>query len=705
MKLQACIVGLLITAARAAATVMYFMHELNASRNTGWLIGVSMQAPAGTDTRSQAFVTLFHRFCKSRRLKGHLEMFHELAVMARSSTDSFLTVALLALGVITFCAPVLAVEPTNTSNSSTWEPTVQQWGLQELILHSHRNYNNPFQDVKVAAVFGCSGQTVKVDGFYDGEGTWKVRLMPTQRGSCTFKTSSKDTALSGVTGRFVVEAPSAGEHGPVQVAKTYHFDYADGAPYFPLGTTSYNWLNRDPELQEHTLAALRQTGFTKLRFGLFPKWYRFNRVDPPTFPFPRNAEGQFDFERFDPRFFANVEARIRELNAVGVQADVILFHPYDKWGFAKLDQAHNEAYLRYVVARLAAYSNVWWTMANEYDLLPPRDWDRLTALVHASDPYGHPVGVHNFATWYDHKKPSIDHVILQDGSPKAARTAAIARKRYHKPVVVDEYGYEGNNSEPWGELTGPEEVSRHWDITMAGAYASHGDTYVHPGGVLWWAAGGELDGESPARLAFLKLVMTSLPFQDMVPAPELVVNGTALAKPGEAYLFRVVWGEKALTIPPTQVRLAGAELFKVELIDPWRMKIYPLGYTESGDQAFKLPMVPALLRITAVAKGEGAPLPINTLAANFVGETPATLPVTPALFNAGSPNYSVDFAIGQLQQNPAANAVLEKYLPKSVPRSGFITVVPLDVLPKFMPAVSQELLQSMQAELEKIPVE
>jgi len=116
-------------------------------------------------------------------------------------------------------------------------------------------------------------------------------------------------------------------------------------------------------------------------------------------------------------------------------------------------------------------------------------------------------------------------------------------------------------------------------------------------------------------------------------------------------------------------------------------------------------MVPALLRITAVAKGEGAPLPINTLAANFVGETPATLPVTPALFNAGSPNYSVDFAIGQLQQNPAANAVLEKYLPKSVPRSGFITVVPLDVLPKFMPAVSQELLQSMQAELEKIPVE
>ena len=611
----------------------------------------------------------------------------------------------IAAGVITLCFSGFAAEPANASKTSSWEPTVQQWGLQELALHSRHPYNNPFQDVKVAAVFGCAGHTVKVDGFYDGDGTWKVRLMPTQRGSCTFKTSSLDTALSGVTGRFVVEAPRDGEHGPVHVAKTFHFDYADGTPYFLLGTTSYNWLNRDSSLQERTLAALRQTGFTKLRFGLFPKWYRFNRVDPATFPFPRSADGQFDLERFDPRFFANVEARIRELNEMGVQADVILFHPYDKWGFAKLDEAHNEAYLRYVVARLAAFSNVWWTMANEYDLLPPRDWDRLTALVHNSDPYDHPVGIHNFASWYDHSKPWIDHVILQDGSPQAARSAAIARKRYRKPVVVDEYGYEGNNSEPWGELTGPEELSRHWDITMAGAYASHGDTYVHPGGVLWWAAGDELDGESPARLAFLKSVMTSLPFQDMVPAPELVVNGTVLAKSGEAYLFRVVWGEKQYLNPHHQLRLTGADLFKVELIDPWRMKSYPLGYTAPGDQAFTLPMVPALLRITRAAKGDGSPSAINVLAANFVGENASALAVNSALFDAAPLHYGVDFAVAQLEQNAAATAVLDKYLPTQVPRTGFIKAMPLDLMPKLYPAISPELLKSMQVELEKIPVD
>ena len=211
---------------------------------------------------------------------------------------------------------------------------------------------------------------------------------------------------------------------------------------------------------------------------------------------------------------------------------------------------------------------------------------------------------------------------------------------------------------------------------MAGAYASHGETYVHPEGVLWWAAGGELEGESPARLAFLESVMTSMPFQDMVPSPELVVNGSALAEPGVAYLLRIVWDGKDLAPRQAQVRLSGADLFKVELIDPWRMKIYPLGYTGRGDQAFTLPMMPALLRITAAAKNAGSPLPINTLAANFAGESPSNLSVNSSLFKAEQLHYAVDFQIAQLEQSQAAIAVLEKFLPKGAPR-GIITVRPL----------------------------
>ena len=53
---------------------------------------------------------------------------------------------------------------------------------------------------------------------------------------------------------------------------------------------------------------------------------------------------------------------------MGIQADVILFHPYDSWGFCEMGKEMNEIYVRYMIARLSAYRNVWWSLANEWDV-------------------------------------------------------------------------------------------------------------------------------------------------------------------------------------------------------------------------------------------------------------------------------------------------------------------------------------------------
>ena len=74
---------------------------------------------------------------------------------------------------------------------------------------------------------------------------------------------------------------------------------------------------------------------------------------------------------------------------------------------------------------------------------------------------------------------------------------------------------------------------------MAGGYASHGETYVHPGGTLWWAAGGDLVGEAPAMLGFLRSIMSSAPFQEISPAPDIADGGSALALKGQYYLLWV----------------------------------------------------------------------------------------------------------------------------------------------------------------------
>lgn len=145
---------------------------------------------------------------------------------------------------------------------------------------------------------------------------------------------------------------------PMRGRNTWHFWYANGTPYFQVGTTCYAWAHQGDQLEEQTLAILRSAPFNKMRMCVFPKDYVYNRNEPKFYPFPR-ANGQNDFTRFDPAFFRHFEKRVAQLMAMGIEADLILFHPYDRWGYKFMPPEVDEAYLRYTVSRLAAYRNVW----------------------------------------------------------------------------------------------------------------------------------------------------------------------------------------------------------------------------------------------------------------------------------------------------------------------------------------------------------
>lgn len=520
---------------------------------------------------------------------------------------------------------------------------VEQWGLQEISLQSNLAHANPFTDVDVRGRFSSGSRTVEVYGFYDGNHTWKVRFMPEQQGEWSYITLSNDAQLSGKSGRFLVGPPRGNNHGPVKVRNTYHFAYADGTPYFPLGTTLYNWLNRDRDLEGRTLNTLEKGPFNKVRFLVFPKWMAFNHVEPPRFPYVKAADGRFDLDRFDAEFFAHYEARLKDLQALGIEADIILFHPYDKWGFAEMDGRHDQRYLRYLVARFAAFRNVWWTLANEFDVFrSQKNWKELGELLATVDPYGHLRGIHNCCLrFYDNSQAWIDHVILQDITAQRWPTTSgtvgqieLDARRIGKPIMVDEYGYEGNIAQPWGNLGPRESVEIHWKLTMAGAYGSHGETYLNPGHLLWWSVGGDLIGEAPTRLAFLKKIMMEAPFAEMEPAPEVIKGGddtvTALAKRGSYYLFHVAQKKQApewnigffgpatpsnpLPAPPLPNDafkspsplefVLGEGIFRVDMIDTWNMKVYPLGYTDGPSQKFLPEMAPGVIRFFKVHAAE-----------------------------------------------------------------------------------------------------
>lgn len=392
---------------------------------------------------------------------------------------------------------------------------------------------NPFTEVTLGAVFAQGGREVRVTGFYDGDGRYLVRFLPDAEGQWSWTTSSNVAELDGKSGTVAVGPAPAGHHGPVRVDRRHHFRYADGRRYINIGTTSYVWNLQGDALEEETLATLAKAPFTKIRMCVFPKHYRYNENEPERYPFPVVQQGksgwdgsfagadkygwQFDFSRFEPEYFRHLERRINQLAEIGVEADLIVFHPYDRWGFSRMSPEQDDRYLRYLVARLSALPNVWWSMANEYDLMPQKslsDWDRFIGITTDSDPYGHLLSIHNCFGFYDHTDPRITHCSIQRST---ASHSALWRDKYGKPVSIDECCYEGTIAELWGNITGEKMVRRFWDGVVNGGYVTHGETFGNDTDTIWWAKGGKLIGESVERIAFLRRIMEEGPDEGLDP--------------------------------------------------------------------------------------------------------------------------------------------------------------------------------------------
>ena len=482
----------------------------------------------------------------------------------------------------------------------TVQPSVALWGVEELSFAGPKS-GNPFVDVQLRAAFECGGVSITAHGFYDGDGTYRIRFMPEVEGAWTFRTWSNVRSLTGIEGSFHCGLPEPAGHGPVRVASTFHFAHADGTPHRPFGTTCYAWTHQDEDLEQRTLLALEASPFNKVRMCVFPKSYLYNENEPRWHAFERRDDGEFDLDRFDPRFFQHLERRVSDLARLGIEADLILFHPYDRWGYSELPSRTDDQYVRYVVARLAAHANVWWSLANEYDLVWDKeedDWERLGKLIRDHDPHAHLIGVHQCRDFYDHSEPWVTHCSLQRvDNYRTAENISEWREQWQKPAVIDECAYEGDIDMPWGNITGEEMVRRCWEGAVRGGYVGHGETYHNPDEVLWWSKGGDLRGSSVARIAFLRSLLEQGP-DTLEPLAQMTAWGYPTAGvAGEYYLqylgfYQPCW--RTLQLPPQQAYL-------VEVIDTWNMTIADAG-VHKGTCRVELPGRPYMaVRATLVS--------------------------------------------------------------------------------------------------------
>ena len=465
---------------------------------------------------------------------------------------------------------------------------IEHWGIFELALEGPRQ-GNPFIEVALTARFQHKHRAVEVNGFYDGGSCYRVRFMPDSQGEWRYRTSSNRDALDGIRGEFTCVKPSSGNHGPVRVRDKYHFAYSDGRPYYPAGTTCYAWVHQGDELEERTLVTLKDAPFNKLRMCVFPKDYTYSRNEPEYHPFECAEPEGWDFARFNPAFFRHLEKRVGDLQTLGIEADIILFHPYDRWGYATMDAETDDRYLRYIVARLATYRNVWWSMANEYDLMKSKgmaDWDRFFRIIQESDPYQHLRSVHNCRDFYDHAKPWVTHQSIQHSQVEETRAW---RNLYGKPVVIDECKYEGNVPWRWGNIPAPELVRKFWEGTVQGGYVGHGETYLHPEDVLWWSKGGILHGQSPARIAFLRQVLEQGPATGFDPVDGVVGTRFPCVSKGDACYLTYCGIQQPAAVPFCTPE---GNKYEVDVIDTWEMALTTLPETREGRFTVDLPGKP-----------------------------------------------------------------------------------------------------------------
>jgi len=153
---------------------------------------------------------------------------------------------------------------------------VEKWNYFELVLKATVS-GNPFLDVTVEADSTHNHRIVHVTSFYDGGDVYKIRFMPDMEGSWHFVTHSSVRALDDQRGSFECMPPAENNHGPVRVIDHSHFAYADGTPYHPIGTTCCVWNLQGDELEEQTLATLRDAPFNSRRLATHCKTSRIGQ--------------------------------------------------------------------------------------------------------------------------------------------------------------------------------------------------------------------------------------------------------------------------------------------------------------------------------------------------------------------------------------------------------------------------------------------
>lgn len=405
---------------------------------------------------------------------------------------------LLACWLIVGTAWMQAAE-ASARNFTDGADVAVKFGVHEVTLAGDDAAANPFDTIATVTFMPPSGaaKAKTVNAFFDGGSTWRARVYVSEPGE--WKWSSRcatDTALHGKQGSFTAADSKLRGRLLIHSKNPSQWMTEDGRWFLNLNDTAYFLLcARDgsgaPVSDEQARQYVRDDaahGITSLRCFLASRRGGFaeSREQWIAWHF---ADGTRDQLRLEATQCADRRLRMLLDEFPDVAVQLILFplegYAQDDHFWAALSPVQRERLLRNLVARFAAYPQLFWLMTNDahYGEKHPRNnamVREVGAYLQKHDPWQHPrstgharrvpfyFGAEDWAT-YIHIEHAHDLGAAEMGKYRA----------FAKPVFLGEDRYEQDH--------GPSRDPAHmdywqrrlfWTWLLAGGSANYGGR--------WW---------------------------------------------------------------------------------------------------------------------------------------------------------------------------------------------------------------------------
>lgn len=286
----------------------------------------------------------------------------------------------------------------------------------ELAIRGQRTNVNPFTRF-VETTFELDDRVVRVDGFYDGDDTWRVRFAPElpgewrytwrlgeQRGSGVVRVG-KEPWLSRPSG---TQGPAIRHRGHVRARGDQRgtLEHADGSPHYWAGAKWLSAKNYGPPERGGERNEREEDGSFHDAYYSDETFYEFldtavayglNGMLLKLGLYPLQDDGL----SWDLEWIRRADRWLAAMNERGVYCQITLFEPWsrklgapfeysldssehvlDAWSENQRPEKQN--YVRYALARFSGYSNVYWELANR---IRHPGFDERTFLDQASTAY------------------------------------------------------------------------------------------------------------------------------------------------------------------------------------------------------------------------------------------------------------------------------------------------------------------------------